>query len=214
MRNPSHAPLSAEMTARASIATLPVARARRRSSRSTRKILTLDSRALERSRASRRRRGVENVTNGDRDHASRRSRSATTRTDPRVSARRARASPRVRATVRRKVDASRDRVARNPRDGRRGARRRGSHRIRRPARRPPPKPFVVDDAPYVVGSRVLVDALFDGETRAATVVARKGDGAGGETSGIGVVRGRGQRRRRRVGGGETTCEDWSRRARC
>lgn len=45
----------------------------------------------------------------------------------------------------------------------------------------PPKPFLVDDddAPYVVGSRVLVDVLFDGNTRAATVVARKGDGPGG-----------------------------------
>ena len=66
------------------------------------KILTLDSRALERSRASRRRRGVENVTkwrprpciaaNARRDDAHESARQRATR----------RASPRVRATVRRK----------------------------------------------------------------------------------------------------------------
>ena len=103
-------------------------------------------------------------------------RDATTRTNPRVSARR---DARLRAFERpfdEKVDASRDRVAREPsrRSARRAATGIASHSFV-PLGGMPPKPFVVDDAPYVVGSRVIVDALFDGETRAATVVARKGD---------------------------------------
>lgn len=113
-------------------------------------------------------------------HSSRRMRDATTFTNPRVSARR---DARLRAFERpfdEKVGASRDRVAREPsrRSSRRAATGIASHSFV-PRGGMPPKPFVVDDAPYVVGSRVLVDALFDGETRAATVVARKGDGAGG-----------------------------------